>query len=43
MKKFMMFIIVALVGVIMYQGGCFKDVDFYYGSKIIRILEGEEK
>jgi len=41
MKKFMFVIILALLGVTMYQGGCFKDVDFAYGAKIIRILEGD--
>jgi len=41
MKKLMMLIIIAMAGIIMYQGGCFDDFEFYYGAKIIRILDGD--
>ena len=41
MKKLMFLVILILSGIIMYQGGCFDDFDFYYGTKIIKILEGE--
>lgn len=43
MKKFMLLIIIVLFGVIMYQDGCFDNFDFYYGSKMMRILDGEEQ
>ncbi len=43
MKKFLLLIIVVLFGIIMHQGGCFDNFDFYYGSKMMRILEGKTK
>lgn len=42
MKKLMFVVILALVYVFMYEGGCFKDFDFYYGSKIVKILQGDQ-
>jgi hypothetical protein len=42
-KKLMFLVILILSGIIMYQGGCFDDFDFYYGVKMLRILEGEEQ
>lgn len=41
MKKLIFIVVLILSGVLMYQNGCFKDFDFYYGSKIIKILHGE--
>jgi len=41
MKKLMLLVILILAGIVMYQGGCFDDFDFYYGAKMLRILEGE--
>lgn len=42
MKLLKKLLIVILSGILMYQRGCFDDVEFFYGTNIIKILHGED-